>query len=163
VIAAIVLAAGAATRFGAPKQRLFLPAVLERLGRCALDRIIVVEGAHPLADLVDPPVEVVRCEDWERGPGASLRRGLAELGREAEGALVVLADGPNLDPLAVERVLAHRRADGVVAASYDGSRSHPLHLPRSLWHRVPDQGMQSLPVTLVACADLEPPGDLDEP
>ena len=66
LIGAVVLAAGAATRFGAPKQRLLLPAVLERLG--AIEEVVVVSGAYELEG-------AVRCPDWERGPGASLRCG----------------------------------------------------------------------------------------
>ena len=41
-IAAVVLAAGEATRFGSPKQRLLLPAVLERLERSAVDEIATI-------------------------------------------------------------------------------------------------------------------------
>ena len=163
MIPAVVLAAGAASRYGAPKQRLLLPAVLERLGRSPVDRIVVVEGAHPLDGVTSAGVEVVRCEDWARGRGASLRRGLQALGDDVEGALVVLADGPNLDPRAVERVLDHRSDGDVVAASWNGARSHPVYLARKVWGQVPDEGMQALPAQLVPCDDLEPPGDQDYP
>jgi nicotine blue oxidoreductase len=163
VIAAVVLAAGAATRFGAPKQRLLLPLVLERLARCELDPVVVVEGAHPLADVVPAGFDLVRCADWGRGRGASLRCGLASLADAVEGAIVVLADGPGLDPGAVDRVLA-RRADGdVVAASYHGARGHPLYLARAAWRDVPDEGMGRLPAVLVPCDDLGRPGDVDTP
>ncbi len=161
-VAAVVLAAGEASRFGAPKQRLLLPAVLERLGRAPVDEIVVVEGAYVL----EPPtgVRVVPCPEWERGPGASLRCGLAALGDETEAAVVVLADGPTLDPEAVERVLtAWRASGGLVAASYDGSRGHPLVLGRADWRDIPDEGLRDRPVRLVPCDDLTPPGDVDTP
>ena len=158
---AIVLAAGAATRFGGPKQRLMLPAVLDRLSRAAVGPIIVVEGAHPLAGLAPDGVALVRCDDWARGPGASLRCGLEALPPDAEGVIVVLADGPGLDPRAVERVLARRSGSGVLAASYGGVRGHPVHLARAVWSAIPDEGMRSLPAELVPCDDLEPPGDVD--
>jgi CTP:molybdopterin cytidylyltransferase MocA len=161
VIAAIVLAAGAATRFGAPKQRLLLPLVLERLERSVLDPVVVVEGAHSLADVVPAGVELVRCADWARGRGASLRCGLDSLGDEVEGVVVVLADGPGLDPGAFDRVLARRSEADVVAASYDGARGHPLYLARAAWPDVPDEGMAGLPALLVPCDDLERPGDVD--
>ena len=134
-VGAVVLAAGEASRFGSPKQRLLLPAVLERLAAAPLDEIVVVEGAHPLDDACDTvslavPVRVVRCADWERGPGASLRCGLAALGPGCEAAVVALADGPDLSPAAVARVADDWRAHGgtVVAASYGGVRGHPLLL-----------------------------------
>ncbi len=162
MIAGIVLAAGAASRFGGPKQRLLLPHVLARLGETSLDEIVVVSGAHEL----DPgAARLVACPEWERGPGASLRCGLAALSWDTEAAVVCLADGPNLAPAAVERVVKAWRADGgsVVAASYGGTRGHPVVIGRSAWASVPDEGMRALPATLVSCDDLGSPGDVDSP
>jgi CTP:molybdopterin cytidylyltransferase MocA len=160
VIAAVVLAAGAATRFGAPKQKLLLPRVLARLAESPVDDVVVVQGAYSL-DV--PEIRVVPCRQWERGPGASLRCGLAALGPEVEAAVVCLADGPNLSPEAVGRVLAAWRAgvSPIVAASYAGSRGHPLVLGRAGWDDVPDEGLRSFPAALVPCDDLGTPGDVD--
>ena len=156
MIGAVVLAAGAATRFGAPKQRLLLPAVLERL--TGVDQVVVVAGAYPLEGAVE-------CPDWERGPGASLRCGLAALAPAVEAAVVVLADGPELAPEAVERVVAAWRAEGapIVAASYAGVRGHPLLVARVAWGEVPDEGLRAFEPLLVPCDDLGPPGDVDRP
>lgn len=159
MIAVVVLAAGASTRYGAdpPKQVELLPKVLAAVRQSAVDEIVVVSGAYEL------PVESVRCPEWERGPGASLRCGLAALPPDAEAALVVLADGPDLDPRAVDRVIDDWRAHGgnAVAASYDGVRLHPVLLARNVWNDVPDDGAKSLPARLVACDDLRAPGDVD--
>lgn len=163
-VAAVVLAAGAATRYGGPKQVTLLPSVLAALARTSIGEVVVVEGAHPLDGLHAEPSQsrrVVRCEDWEQGPGASLRCGLAALGTGVTHALVVLADGPELDPRAVERLLAHASDGPVLAASYDGSRSHPVLLARTTWAQVPDEGGRALAATLVDCSDLAPPGDVD--
>jgi CTP:molybdopterin cytidylyltransferase MocA len=158
-VPAIVLAAGASSRYGTapPKQVALLPKVLAALRRSSVDGVVVVSGAHEL------PVESVRCADWERGPGASLRCGLAALPPPAEAAVVVLADGPDLDPRAVDRVVDDWRANGgdAVAASYDGVRLHPVLLARAVWNSVPDEGARSLPARLVPCDDLVPPGDVD--
>jgi CTP:molybdopterin cytidylyltransferase MocA len=162
VIAGIVLAAGAASRFGEPKQRLLLPRVLERLAETSLAEIVVVTGAHELEAV---GTRLVECSEWKRGPGASLRCGLAALAAETEAAVVCLADGPKLAPAAVERVIsAWRKGEGdVVAASYGGDRGHPVVLGRSAWTSVPDEGMRALPATLVPCDDLGAPGDVDVP
>jgi CTP:molybdopterin cytidylyltransferase MocA len=168
-IAGIVLAAGAATRFGAPKQRELLPSVLERLSASPVDEIVVVEGAYELELPSDTssqgvPARLVRCAEWQRGPGASLRCGLAALGREVEAVVVVLADGPYLSPHAIERVLAEwRMHGGVVAATYAGARGHPLLLPREQWDDVPDEGLHERPARFVPSDDLGAPGDVDRP
>jgi nicotine blue oxidoreductase len=156
VIGAVVLAAGAATRFGGPKQRLLLPAVLERVR--GVDPVVVVAGAYELEGAVP-------CPDWERGPGASLRCGLAALPKETEAAVVVLADGPSLAPEAIDRVVGEwrRGGDPIVAASYGGERGHPLVLAREAWGSVPDEGLRALPARLVPCDDLGDPGDVDVP
>jgi CTP:molybdopterin cytidylyltransferase MocA len=160
VIYGIVLAAGASSRYGTspPKQVDLLPRVLAALRQTALAGVVVVRGAHEL-----PGIESVDCGEWERGPGASLRCGLAALPADAEAAVVVLADGPDLDPRAVDRVADSWRRDGgtAVAASYDGIRLHPVLLARAAWRNVPDEGARALPARLVPCDDLTPPGDVD--
>jgi CTP:molybdopterin cytidylyltransferase MocA len=159
MIAAVVLAAGAATRFGAPKQTLLLPEVLAALADSSVNEIVVVASAYPL----EAAVRVVECPEWERGPGASLRCGLEALPAETEAAVVVLADGPDLSPVAVDRVVEHWRggAGEVVAASYGGVRGHPVVLGRAAWSLVPDEGARALEPVLVPCDDLGTPGDVD--
>ena len=163
MIRAVVLAAGASSRYGAApsKQQVFLPQVLEALARApGVDGVVVVTGAHE----VGTGAPTVRCPEWERGAGASLRCGLASLPDDAEAALVVLADGPALDPRAIARVIASWRAQGgdVVAAAYRGVRLHPVLLARAAWASVPDEGARTLHARLVDCSDLTPPGDVDE-
>jgi nicotine blue oxidoreductase len=163
-VAAVVLAAGEASRYGSPKQRLLLPRVLERLEETSVDEVVVVEGAYDLVATAGTKARVVSCREWELGPGASLRCGLAALGPEVEAAVVVLADGPNLAPASVERLIEEwRRAGGVVAASYAGGRGHPLVLGRAEWLDVPDEGLRDRAVRLVPCDDLGAPGDVDTP
>jgi CTP:molybdopterin cytidylyltransferase MocA len=162
VVAALVLAAGASTRFGSPKQRLLLEPVLARVRAAASVReIVVVAGAYAL----EADVQVVVCADWERGPGASLRCGLSSLPPETEAAVVVLADGPRLAPAAIDRVVAAWRAGlgDIVAASYGGSRGHPVVLGRRRWDEIPDEGARALTPVLVPCDDLGDPGDVDTP
>ena len=160
MICAVVLAAGAATRYGAPKQVEFLPRVLAAVDASSVDDVVVVAGAH---ELVLQNYKVVECGEWERGPGASLRCGLDALPDETEAAVVVLADGPDLSPTAIDRVVATWRDTGaeVVAASYGGDRGHPVLLARSAWPAVPDEGARALDPVLVPCDDLGPPGDVD--
>jgi CTP:molybdopterin cytidylyltransferase MocA len=161
VIAAVVLAAGAATRFGSPKQQFLLAPILQRVRASMVDDVLVVIGAYQ----VETEARTVKCDEWERGPGASLRCGLEALPEDAEAAVVVLADGPELNPLAIDRVIEGWEASGeeVLAATYKGQRSHPVLLARSAWTRVPDEGARSLDAVRIPCDDLGAPGDVDTP
>jgi CTP:molybdopterin cytidylyltransferase MocA len=159
MIAAVVLAAGASSRFGSPpKQRILLAPVLERVRAArALEDIVVVLGAHA----VETDARTVYCADWERGPGASLRCGLAALGDDVDAAIVVLADGPELAPAAIDRVAARWNGEPVLAASYGGVRGHPVLIARPAWDSIPDDGARALQPVLVPCDDLGYPGDVD--
>ena len=154
-----MLAAGASTRFGSPKQRVLLEPVIGRVRESSVDGIVVVLGAHEL----EVSAQTVHCPDWERGPGASLGCGLQALPPETEAAVVVLGDGPDLSPEAIDRVIAAWRANQaeIVAATYGGVRLHPVLLARSAWSRIPDEGAKALDAVLVSCDDLGPPGDVD--
>jgi CTP:molybdopterin cytidylyltransferase MocA len=136
-----------------------LEPVLERVRRSSVPDPLVVLGAHD----VPCSAPTVHCAEWERGRGASLRCGLRALGPEVAAAIVVLGDGPNLAPGAIDRVVEVWRESGaeVVAATYEGNRGHPVLLTRAVWERIPDQGARSLPALLVPCDDLGPPGDVD--
>jgi len=160
-VAAVVLAAGAATRFGSSKQSLLLPDVLARVRKAGLHELVVVTGAHRVK--TDAPT--VRCPQWELGPGVSLRCGLDTLSPAAEAALVLLADGPDLASAAIDRVIAvwRREREPLVAASYGGVRGHPLLLAREAWGDVPDEGLRAATPLLVPCDDLGSPGDVDRP
>jgi molybdenum cofactor cytidylyltransferase len=159
LIAAVVLAAGASTRFGSPKQQILVEPIVERVRRSAVDDVVVVLGAHN----VETTARTVHCPDWEQGPGASLRCGLAALADVVEAAVVVLGDGPGIDPRAIDRVIETWRRTGArrLGATYGGVRLHPLLLARSAWKDVPDEGLRALPAELVPCDDLDPPGDVD--
>lgn len=161
-VGAVVLAAGEATRFGSPKQQLLLPRVLDRLRGAAVDETVVVAGAYPLEF---EGIRTVTCPGWKKGPGASLRCGLSALSPETETAVVVLADGPELAPAAVDRVVGAWRegAGALVAASYAGDRGHPIVVARELWASVPDEGLRAFEPVLVPCDDLGAPGDVDRP
>jgi CTP:molybdopterin cytidylyltransferase MocA len=137
--------------------------VLDALSRAPVDEIVVVEGAHRLGVSAESArARLVHCDDWDTGPGASLRCGLGALGPDVTRAVVVLADGPDLDPRSIERVL--ERGEPVLAATYDGrTRSHPVVLARDAWGEVPDAGGRGLDPVLVDCSDLTPPGDVDYP
>jgi len=162
LIGAVILAAGASSRFGSPKQRLLLGEVVPRVRESAsVAALVVVLGAHD----VETDAPTVRCSDWADGPGASLRCGLAALPAACEAAVIVLSDGPDINPAALDRVVEVWRAEGgeALAASYGGVRGHPVLLARSIWERIPLEGARTIAPRLIPCDDLGDPGDVDTP
>ena len=102
-VAAVVLAAGAGTRFGGGKLlapldgRPVLQHVLDRLAEAGIEDIVVVVGddAAALEDEIDWRRERrVRNPDPGRGLSSSVRVGIEAVGPEVEGALIVLGDQP---------------------------------------------------------------------
>jgi molybdenum cofactor cytidylyltransferase len=141
VIAAVVLAAGGASRFGSAKQLAKLDGVplLEHAIRAVqavpgIDRIVVVLGAR--ADEIRAGVdfgsaEVVVCEDWASGQAASLRCGIAAVADDADAVVLTLGDMPKVTPQAIARFVElaaahgpHTRARG----TFDGAPGHPVAL-----------------------------------
>jgi CTP:molybdopterin cytidylyltransferase MocA len=175
VIAAVVLAAGEGRRYGGLKQlhevdgRPMLERVLGTLAATGPRERVVVLGARAgtILERVDlQGARPVVCDRWDAGQAASLQAGLAALPDEAAWALVVLGDGPGLDPRAVERMqsAAVPGDDAIRAADYGGGRSHPVLIPRSRFAEIPDRGerpVRGLPANAVDCRDLDPPGDVD--
>ena len=93
-------------------------ALVHRAARLALeagcDRVVVVEGAVPLREVLsDLKVDVVTCTNWRLGPGASLRAGAEAAGEVA--MLVLLADQ---HAVTVDQLRALLTAPGEVAAAH---------------------------------------------
>jgi CTP:molybdopterin cytidylyltransferase MocA len=135
VIAGLILAAGAGTRFGStPKllaefdgRPLLEWAVRAQCEVEALERVVVVLGAN--ADAIVAQVgfgraEYVVCEDWASGQSASLRCGLAALAG-ARKAIVTLGDQPLLTAAVVRRFVDQPPG---ARAVYGGVPGHPVVL-----------------------------------
>ena len=162
--AALILAAGESKRFGGPKQladwggRPLLEHVVDQVGGWPqVDEIYAVLGANAgrIMEQVDlsSAAAVVENHEWREGIASSLRAGLDALmgDREAEAALVVLADQPMVPAAAAERLFEARRRSGrpVILPLYRFRRGHPVLLDRWLWPRLiagleGDQGARNL-------------------
>lgn len=143
MITALLLAAGSARRFGAPKllQDLHGKPVVrwsaELLRGSPVDETIVVvppdheEFRGALAGL---DVRFVVNPHADRGMGSSLACGVSEAAG-SDAVLVVLADEPMLGREALLRVVDRHRAGGasIVAPTYRGIRGHPVLFDRCVF------------------------------
>jgi molybdenum cofactor cytidylyltransferase len=147
VHAAILLAAGASTRLGYPKQLIEVDgeALLRRAARALLatspDELVVVLGhdASRMESMIeDLPLRCVVAADHASGMSASLRAGIDSLSPASAGALVALTDQPALD---LAHLLALRDAwrlapARAVASAYAGVVGVPALLPRAWFAEV---------------------------
>ncbi len=136
----LVLAAGAGSRFGSPKQlaRLhgstLLQAAVARATEVAGQAVTVVLGAHA-ADIVPSlrgsAVSVVVNRQWQEGLASSLRAGVAQLPGSTEAVLVTLADQAGVSAFDLRRLIStwRQRAGQLVAASYGGQTGVPAIFP----------------------------------
>jgi len=138
----VVLAAGASTRFGSPKQlvriggRPLLHTVVARAAEVTGNALIVVlgSGAAQLAPLLKhTPGSVVVNRQWREGLASSIRAGVARLPSTCAGVLLVLADQAAVTTDDLKRLAGtwRRRPQYIVAALYAGAAGAPAIFPRS--------------------------------
>lgn len=132
-IGVIVLAAGASTRMGTPKQlllyqgRSLLRHTVEIAISSSCQPIIVVLGAQierisPQLDAL--PVQVVENPIWSTGMGSSIQVGMEailKINPDLEAVIILLCDQPLISLQLIIRLIASYRktAKTIVACEYD--------------------------------------------
>jgi molybdenum cofactor cytidylyltransferase len=177
VIAGLILAAGAGTRFGGESSKLLADLdgrpLLEHAiaAQCAvpeLRRVVVVLGsrAQEIIDAVQfGRAEHVICREWAQGQSASLRCGIRALG-DAEKVIVTLGDSPRVTPAVIARFLDEPPGTRAV---YNGDPGHPVVLgPKQLeasLRATGDQGARDMlrGGSRIECSDLSSGRDVDTP
>jgi molybdenum cofactor cytidylyltransferase len=143
-VAAVVLAAGCATRMGGAK--LLLPVggrpMVQRVVDASLDskasQTIVVVGneAEKVSEaLADRPVTLVANPDYAKGMSTSLRAGLSAVDPAADGALILLGDQPFVSAALLDELIDcfSRGAKQVVRPSVDGRPGNPVLVSAALF------------------------------
>jgi molybdenum cofactor cytidylyltransferase len=182
---AIVLAAGASTRFGSAKQlvrvagRPLLHAAIAHAVEVAGAAVTVVLGAHaaelsPL--LTHSQVSVVVNRQWREGIASSIRAGVSRLPSSCTAVLLTLVDQAAVTGEDLKRLVGawRRQPEYIAAARYGTTTGVPAIFPRSTFSDLQllrgDVGARSLlqrnPDRLVhvpmerAAIDIDTPEDL---
>jgi molybdenum cofactor cytidylyltransferase len=158
----VILAAGASTRMGTPKQLLEIDGqpMLVRAVEAALASsawpVVVVLGAH--ADRIRPvlarlPVLVAENATWSEGMASSIREGISTLQQFPRGlsaAILALCDQPAFTAEVIAQLIAVQQTSGrsIVAAQYSGRHGAPAlflreHFP-ALAHLTGEEGARAL-------------------
>ena len=143
-VALLLLAAGASTRMGRPKQllpyrgRTLLRHAAETAVVAGCAPIVLVTGAlhdELLAEIVGLPILAVHNPDWETGMASSIRAGLAAVAAAAPRAvLVMLTDQPLVTPELLRQLIVQQQATQapIVAAAYGETLGVPAIFDKSL-------------------------------
>lgn len=134
MIAAVILAAGASTRLGEPKQLVIFggETLLERAVRTAREAActpaVVVLGAN--AERIRERCDlrnalVVLNQAWQEGMASSIRVGVGALGNP-DGVVLMTCDQP---AVTAEHLRALMATGEVAASAYAGRRGVPAYFP----------------------------------
>jgi molybdenum cofactor cytidylyltransferase len=188
-VAAIILAAGGAKRFGAPKQLLEFrgETLIARAMRGAQEAgcapLLVIVGtaeSEIAAALPTMAAELVLNDQWQRGVGTSIRRGIEQLEAEhspIEAAVLLACDQPFVSADVIRALIAEWERSGkpIVASRYADTLGIPALFERSCFPALaslPDQsgakpliesnvkGVASVPFENGA-VDIDSPADFE--
>jgi CTP:molybdopterin cytidylyltransferase MocA len=158
-VAGVILAAGASTRFGSPKQ-------LARVGdRTMLERVADVARASGLAPIVAVVPSGIRVPQGtlaivndrpEEGLSRSLRLGIAALPADADAAVILLGDQPTVTAATIAALLSKAHGERPVVATRSGGHvGPPVLLRREAFGLVEEaSGDEGLGPVLARNADL---------
>ncbi len=136
----VILAAGASSRLGQPKQLLEFQGTtlirhITQIAVSAVNKpVVVMLGAHCSlihSQLAHLPVHVVYNPDWSQGMTSSLRKGLMALlyfSPDTEGVIFAVCDQPYITPdLFLEMIATGSKSEKpIVACQYDKVLGTPV-------------------------------------
>ncbi|MBW7883801.1 MAG: putative selenium-dependent hydroxylase accessory protein YqeC [Caldilineaceae bacterium] len=149
-VAAVVMAAGASTRMGRPKQVEPVEGVpmvvraLQTALAAGVSKVVVVTGAYremvdaavaPLRAQAGSRLQVIDNPGWQAGQATSMHAGLRACGAEIQAALFLPADQPFLAVQLLRQLMAAWRSGAPIAAPRAGGvlRGAPAIFDRELW------------------------------
>lgn len=145
-VAAVVLAAGAGSRFHGRTHKLLATVGGRSLVASAVGAAVasglptfVVQGAIDLHGLVDPAAVLVDNRRWADGQATSLQAGITAAAAAGHRAVVVgLGDQPLVGPSAWAALAACPAQMAV--ATYGGRLGNPVRLGAEVWPHLPSIG-----------------------
>ncbi len=153
---AIILAAGASTRLGQPKQNLIyagkslLQRTIEAAIEAACQPIAVVLGANYekiLPQVKDMPVHILFNSHWQQGLSTSIKAGLSTIQNAEAGVtdvILLLCDQPFVNASLLRKLIATKKqtGKGIVACSYSNTVGVPALFGRSFFSSLQSLGAQ---------------------
>ncbi len=144
----IILAAGASTRLGRPKQlvlldgRPLLARAINATIESNLDHTVLVLGyrAVEIKKVLRPILEhsnlsILENRNYHTGMAGSLKMGIKQIMNAYRAAVIILADHPFLDSALINHLLNRFRDTdkAICAPTFNGRRGHPVCLSQKFY------------------------------
>jgi CTP:molybdopterin cytidylyltransferase MocA len=159
--AAVVLAAGSASRFAGGQHKLLTdfrgrPLVVwavEQALAAGFEETLVVTGAVDLSGVLPTEVTVIENRRWSEGQATSIQAAVGWARDDGFDAVVIgLGDQPLVPPEAWKAVAAS--SSPIAVATFDGQRRPPTRLAASVWPLLPLEGDQGARVVMTGNPEL---------
>ena len=142
-IAALILAAGEASRYGSCKQladldgKSLLQQRIDVANEVFPDHVFVVTGAHHhrIAPVIEH-AELLYNPDWKSGLGGSIAYGVQTLQDRCDALMIMLADQVAVDASHLSEMMERFSGDNIVCARYKGCRGVPAMFGRVNFDRL---------------------------
>lgn len=137
--AGIILAAGEARRFGAPKALVdwygkpLITKLTETMLEAGLQPVVVVVGAYSVQirqALQEFSITIVDNDAWQQGMLSSLKIGVSALPDDTPGFVMALVDHPYLEKAIIDCLTNAMTIRDVIIPVFQGKRGHPV-----LWNQ----------------------------
>ena len=150
-IAGLLLAAGASTRMGRPKQLLrvhgetILGRILNEALDSELDKIFLILGyqANEIKrtlgqSLIHGKLQVIENRQYAQGISSSIIAGLSEIEENYEHVMILLADLPHINSILINLLIFGYLASGlpIGAIQVKSKRSHPVIFGKALYREL---------------------------
>ena len=181
-IAALILAAGAASRFGSTKQLVdikgkpMLQHCIDSATTVLPDSVYTVLGnQYEMITASISDSRIILNADWQKGLGYSIAAGVSALKDKYQGILILLADQPTIRHYHLTQLIQLFSGDNTVCSYYSGNRGVPAIFPKSKYDdlmalqgdcgakhilQTMDDQLQTLPLA-EASIDIDRPEDLE--
>ncbi len=149
-IGIILLAAGSSSRMGKSKQLLLVKGepLLTKTTRAAVeskaDCVVVVLGSNfenHQTIIQDFAVDILCNDEWHKGMGNSLKKGLVhlqQLAKQVDAAIVLVCDQPYLKNETINNLITKYQSSKskIIASYYSGAAGVPVLFDASLFNEI---------------------------
>ena len=144
MIAAIILAAGEAKRFGQTKQLVpldgkpMLQQTIDRIAQSKVDAVVIVLGANAAEIQKHVRGRAIVNPDYAKGMSTSLHAGLRALPAKTEAVIIALGDQPFVESKTITALVDEYRRSGakIIVPTFNGQRGNPVLVDASLFPRL---------------------------